>query len=101
TVVIRSMTAATRHRVQRALLNPKERGPRRKAASTRFNFLESSLAFRPEPRRRCPRRGAPSPLCHSQYQLWTHWRLTPSERATADCPSPAAKSCTALVRRTL
>lgn len=97
--VMRSITAATRHRVQRVLAKPKERGPRRSVVSTKANCLAVSLDFRPDPRRRRPLTGAPSLPRHSQYQLWAHWRLTPRQRATADWPSPLAKSCSALLRR--
>jgi hypothetical protein len=97
TPVSASMSLATRGNVQRSVLKPCARGPRRSARSTVTNCPASSCGFRPA-------RPAPlSPARPSAFHVWNQWcaltRVTPKAFATATCDSPRANSRAASSRR--
>ena len=97
TRVSRSITSATRGRVQRSVLNPCARGPFRRARSTPASCAASNRGFRPA-------RPAPlSPARPWSFHVWNQWwaltRVTPNAFATATCDSPRANSRAACSRR--
>jgi hypothetical protein len=97
TRVSRSISSATRGKVQRSVLNPCARGPFRSARSTPASCAASNRGFRP---------ARPAPLSPARpwaFHAWNQWcaltRVTPNAFATATCDSPRANSRAARSRR--
>lgn len=95
--VSRSISSATRGRVQRSVGKPCARGPVRSARSTVASCAACNCGRRPA--RPAPFR--PSRPC--VFQAWNQWwaltRVTPNAFATATCESPRANSRAAFSRR--
>lgn len=97
TRVSRSISSATRGKVQRSVLNPCARGPFRSARSTPASCAASNRGFRP---------ARPAPLSPARpwaFHAWNQWcaltRVTPNAFATTTCDSPRANSRAACSRR--
>ena len=97
TRVSRSITSATRGKVQRSVLNPCARGPFRSARSTPASCAASNRGRRPA--RPAPLSPARPWAFHAWNQWWALTRVTPNVFATATCDSPRANSRAACSRR--